>query len=100
MASSLRMIRKTDLKSIRSKLDAERFLRENVCPNQEYGIKISNYFVIYIITDVNNNVAIFSKRGDIFSSFVPICEETRDFDEVVDWVFMYRKYVNETLLKN
>ncbi|MBO5435264.1 hypothetical protein J6A31_05525 [bacterium] len=94
------ILRNTDLRVIRSKYDADRFLTENVCPKQEYPVKINDEFVMYVMTDEKHNVSIFSKRGDIKSPFVPVCEETKIFEEAVDWIYKYRKYINAQLLKN
>ena len=98
MVSISYIIRNTDLRAIKSKNDARRFLTENMCPNQEYTVKVSDTFVFSIKTDASCNVAIFSKRGNLKDIFNPIVEETRVLTEAVDWVYKYRKYISAKFL--
>jgi hypothetical protein len=84
---------------IRKKVDCDTFIEKCMCKDNTYDI-IDNDTRIIIKKDVNENVSVYMKYGDLYDVFNPIIEVARTKDNcykesVKDYVWKYRKAINE-----
>lgn len=85
---------------IRSKVDAQRFIDECMAPrNCEYIVVIDQYLALFISKDLEGNVSISEKTGDLKDIWNPTVEITRSKNNcyentVEECIWKYRKYIN------
>ena len=84
---------------IRKKIDTETFVKECMCKDNEYCLKINDELVIFLDKDKKGTVSILEKRWDLYDPFNPLLEVANtnnpSYKETVyDYVWKYRKYIN------
>lgn len=84
---------------IKKKSDTETFIKKCMISGNKYYIKTNKEEAIYLSKDVNGNVSIYIKTGDLADIFNPLLEVARIDNNcynktVEDYIWHYRKYIN------
>ena len=84
---------------IRKKADAEKFINECMCKGSSYYLKINSEHAVILEKD-EEGVSVLIKSGDLNDMFNPLLEVAKTknncYNETVeDYIWKYRKYINQ-----
>lgn len=84
---------------IRRKIDTEIFVDKCMCKDNEYYLKIQKDFALFLRKEKDGTVSILVKYGDLYDIFNPLLEVANTSnsaykENVYDYIWKYRKYIN------
>lgn len=84
---------------IKKKADVDTFIKDCMCKDNEYYLKINNEMALFIRKEKDSSVSVLEKSGDLYDLFNPLLEvantSNNAYKETVQkYIWKYRKYIN------